>query len=527
MRPSVRFLALLSAAALGLGQRVSAQATERSDAPAHGVLRVTFDPVIMAWDARFTGQGRVGLGAALTGDTVGSAHIPALARLEQDVRTVSGISGFVASLGAGLFAVHEERRTYPITAELGLTARLSVRLMVPIVRVATRTHLTLSAATANVGLNPILTLNGAIATYTAFFQQFKTSLMQLNTNIAQGQYGCGSNPSCAAFDSLKKWQQVYDALYRSAFGEGTLGGAGTPGGVGSPFMPIDTSPAGKAVTNTVDSIQGHFVSQFGVTGFSNTFLLAPNSIPLTPAGVETAILDSASGFGYRTFPFQDRFRYGLGDVQLGAKYRFATGHRYAGAVEALVRLPTGAADSADDWMGLSIGDHLTGLEAALSQELTLGPLWLNVALRGGHRIPGTRVQRVAPFDAVLVPFAATTALEWAPGDYVGLDVAPLLRLAPQIAAGFTAGYYAKRADRYTFSAPGDSATLATRLGLPTSASLLDAETAEHRLRFGVAVSYMGPSLEGGFSIEQTVMGGGATPAGRVYRIVLKSSRRLF
>ena len=517
MRPSVRFLTLLSAAALGLGPRASAQATERTDAPAHGVLRVTFDPVIMAWDARFTDQGRVGLGAALTGDTVGSAHIPALARLEQDVRAVSGIAGFVASLGAGLFAVHEERRTTPITAELGLTRRLSVRLMVPIVRVATRTNLTLSPRTANVGANPLISVGPGV--YTTFFQQFKASLAQLDSNIVHGQYGCAGNPACAARDSLNAWQTVYNALFRSAFG------VGVPGAAGSPFMPVDSSAAGKAIAAEVDSIEGHLVSQFAVGGFASAFQLAPG--PLTPAQVEAVILDSANGFGYRTFPFQDRFRYGFGDVELGAKYRFATGHRYAGAVEALVRLPTGATDSADDWMGLSIGDHLPGLEAALSQELTLGPLWLNVALRGGHRIPGTRVQRVAPFDAVLVPFAATTALQWAPGDYVGLDVAPLLRLAPQLAAGFTAGYYTKRADHYTFSAPGDSVTLATRLGLPTSASLLDAETAEHRLRFGVAVSYLGPSLEGGFSIEQTVMGGGATPAGRVYRIVLKSSRKLF
>jgi hypothetical protein len=519
MRPSVRLLSLLSAAALGLGPRASAQATERTDAPAHGVLRVTFDPVIMAWDARFTDQGRIGLGAALTGDTVGSAHIPALARLEQDVRTVSGISGFVASLGAGLFAVHEERRSYPITAELGLTDRLSVRLMVPIVRVATRTHLTLSARTANVGANPLLSTQGASAAYATFFQQFKASLAQLDSNIVHGQYGCAGNPACAARDSLNSWQTVYNALYRSALG------VGVPGGAGSPFMPLDSSAAGKAITAEVDSIEGHLVSQFAVGGFASAFLLAPDT--LNPAEVEAVILDSATGFGYRRFPFEDRFRYGLGDLELGAKYRFATGHRYAGAVEALVRLPTGATDSADDWMGLSIGDHLTGLEAALSQELTLGPLWLNVALRGGHRIPGTRVQRVAPFDAVLVPFAATTALAWAPGDYVGLDVAPLLRLAPQIAAGFTAGYYTKRADRYTFSSVQDSTTLSTRLGVPTSASVLDLGTAEHWLRLGVAVSYLGPSLEGGFSIEQTVMGGGATPAGRVYRIVLKSSRKLF
>jgi hypothetical protein len=69
--------------------------------------------------------------------------------------------------------------------------------------------------------------------------------------------------------------------------------------------------------------------------------------------------------------------------------------------------------------------------------------------------------------------------------------------------------------------------LAARLGAPTPASVLDAGTAERRLRLGVAVTYVGPVLEGGFSIEQTVSGAGGAPAATVYRIVLRTARRLF
>jgi len=139
------------------------------------------------------------------------------------------------------------------------------------------------------------------------------------------------------------------------------------------------------------------------------------------------------------------------------------------------------------------------------------------------------VRRVAPFGAILVPFAATAALAWDPGDYAGVDVAPLYRLTPRFAAGLTASYWIKQQDRYTFRAAQDSLDLAARLGAPTSAALLDVGTAERRLRFGVAVTYVGPTMEGGFSIEQTVSGGtvGVTPAAPVYRIVLRTSRKLF
>src|SRR5439155_436218 len=104
------------------------------------------------------------------------------------------------------------------------------------------------------------------------------------------------------------------------------------------------------------------------------------------------------------------------------------------------------------------------------------------------------------------PTGATTELQWDPGDYAGVDVAPLVRFAPQFAAGVTAAYWTRQRDRYTFRSTQDSLDLAARLGAPTSAAWLDEGTSEQRLRFGVALTYVGPTVEGGFSIEQTVSG---------------------
>src|SRR2546430_16199742 len=114
----------------------------------------------MTWNDEFTEEGRRRHGFEITGDTVGSRYIPVLGQLEQNVRTVTGdlipviqpqllghgdrvalLPRFVARLGAGLLSVRQERRTYPITAALGVTSRLSVRQTGPIVRVATRSRL--------------------------------------------------------------------------------------------------------------------------------------------------------------------------------------------------------------------------------------------------------------------------------------------------------------------------------------------------------------------------------------------------
>src|SRR6184192_1870913 len=176
---TLRIVLLLVSPALTGGAMLAAQAVERTDVPARGVLRVTFDPRIMTWNDEFTDAGRLKLGAPLTGDTVGGRYIPV-----------------VASLGAGLFNVRQERRTYPTTAELGITKRLSVSLMVPMVRVQTRASLQLSNRGANLGVNPLVVNTlGVRGKDSAFFAQFDSALVRLDQQAA----GWALPPSpCAA-----------------------------------------------------------------------------------------------------------------------------------------------------------------------------------------------------------------------------------------------------------------------------------------------------------------------------------------
>ena len=509
---TLRTALLLTCPALTGGASLVAQAVERTDVPARGVLRVTFDPRIMTWNDQFTDAGRMKLGAALSGDTVGGRYIPVVARLEQNVRVASGLAGFVASLGAGLLSVRQERRTYPIRAELGLSDRLSVSLMVPMVRVSTRASLQLSNRGANLGVNPlVVNALGARGTDSVFFAQFDTALARLD------QQAAGCTGPCAARDSSARWHAVRDALYGSVYGLGQTG---------SPFLPLDTSTAGKAIDSAVARIQQGLSVTFGISGFDTAVALAADTLT-GPVFEQILVSPDPNGFGYATVPFLRNFRYRVGDVELAAKYRLLAGTHCAVAVQALVRLPTGGRDSANDLLRQFVGDHQLDLEGQLIQELSVGPLWLNAAVRAGMQRPGTRVRRVAPWDALLVPAAATADLRWDPGDYVGVDVAPLVRLAPEFAAGFTAGYFSKARDHYAFQSPQDSVALATRLGLPTPASVLDQGTSQRWLRLGFAATYHARNVEGGFSIEQTVSGAGLVPGATVYRLVLRATRKLF
>lgn len=253
-------------------------------------------------------------------------------------------------------------------------------------------------------------------------------------------------------------------------------------------------------------------------------------LPRDSAGGGAALDSLLADTTYAFSPVEDTrqgLRFFPGDAEVAAKVRLTPDSgRYAAAVSAVLRLPTGHLDSPNDLFDLSSGDHQRDLEVRVAQELTLGGrLWLNLAVRAGRQRPGTRERRVGPPDVLLQPHAALTRLAWDPGDYLALDFAPMLRLGRYLGAGPTAGYFTQQRDRYTFLSAADSIALATRLGAPRSAAVLDAGTALRTLRLGWAMSYVGPGVEAGLSVEQTVSGasgGGAVPATTVFRIVLRT-----
>jgi hypothetical protein len=247
--------------------------------------------------------------------------------------------------------------------------------------------------------------------------------------------------------------------------------------------------------------------------------------PAAAARLDTILTDTTYAFE-PVVGTSRRRRFFAGDVEVNAKYRVLESGNYALSGAVVVRLPTGHQDSPNNLFDQSTGDHQTDIELQVAQELTLfDRLWLNALVRAGRQQPGTRERRVGPQSVLLIPHAALATLNWDPGDYLGVDVAPMLRLSKVFGVGFTAGYWTQQRDRYTYRTPQDSSDVATRLGAPVSAAVLDAGTALRWTRLGVAMTYAGSDVEGSLSIEQTVSGsGGLVPVATVFRIVMRTSR---
>jgi hypothetical protein len=287
------------------------------------------------------------------------------------------------------------------------------------------------------------------------------------------------------------------------------------------------SDGAAAVDSQVARIQRELQATYGDSTFGSAFLFPADTID--GASFETALTDSALGFGTR--PFADtppNERFWLGDVEVSARVQAVRTASYVATVGLVWRLGTGHQPGAGDPLALAAGDGQTDLEGELVQELTLWRrLWLNLSLRGTLQRPGERERRVAPSAAFLVRPQLTAPLSWDPGDYVAVDFAPMYRFHPWFAAGVTFGYLTRGEDRHTYRTAQDSIDLATRVGAALPASLLDGGTATQRTRVGITASYVGPVFETGFAAERTISGGaGRVPAAWTFRLVLRAKRKL-
>ncbi len=495
---------------------VAAQAIERTDTPRGGALRITFAPQTQVWEQLYTPGGRQSLGAGLSGDSA-AAFIPSIARLQQDVQALTGLAGYVASLGHELLAVRAERRIMPIGFEYGVTSRLSIGFTVPIVRVNVRAGYRQRPEGANIGL--VSQEQQDSLRYTAFIGNLETAMTQLQSSISSGAYGCPGSPECARASAiLLQGQLLLQAVDSAVFGSG------------SHYLPIAGSDAGLALSAAVSGLQRALVDTFSITAFTGDSLLLPAVATVSASDIASVYASRTNGLGLSPYSGTPRrLRFFTGDVEVTGKYRLIAGATYAAAAQVIVRLPTGHQDSPNDPFDIATGDHQTDLEARFVGELTLWRrIWLNAAIRGGRQMAGERARRVGPADQLFLPATTLAQLRWDPGDYVAVDFAPLYRVSPYFGAGLTVAYYRQQRDQYTFRTPQDSVALATQMGGPVDLSVLEDGTAIRLTRLGFAVTYAGPRLEGGLSVERTISGGGGrVPVATQFRIVMRQTILLF
>lgn len=437
------------------------------------------------------------LGIDFNLDTIGVKQFENLAPLQSGIRSLAGIPDWVASLGKSVVRVRDQIAVTPFALEFGVTSRLSVGALVPLVTATSNVDFRVNPTgfEPTLGFNPSLLNAALLQTNANLLAQFDSAAAQLNRALTS----CAAAPAAPGCSSLNASAANARALIANA--NGFAAGlaqvyGGRNGAAGSPFVPTAGSNAQAAIEARVAA----FRSLYAAFGANAITAGAPvGAAPLTVVDAQRILTDTL--FGVKAQPLATSVTRGIGDIDFIAKFNLfdtfgrdtkrrlsPTGFNWRQSIGGVFRLGTGKLDSPDDFTDLGTGNHQNDVELRSYTDLLWGPhFWVSLVAKYNWQLPDQLVQRVtaAPDQELAAAYRRQTVNRDL-GDIFELEVNPRWALTDNI--GLAAHYYYRRkfSDRYTGSFAvhdlnGQSITL--------DASSLDQETEAREHRFGGGVSY--------------------------------------
>lgn len=347
-------LGLIAIAPLG-AQSGLGHLEDASTAP-RGLLRLRAATIWTRYDSRFTASGQEPLGGFLTADALGSAKLPSLATLESQVASAAA-SPFSLSLGRSRLDATAREEIVPILFEYGVTSRLSVSAMLPVVRKRVHVQLQLDTAggfAANVGPNPHRTSPAAVATNAQVQAEFADAASDLQALLSQ----CATTPALPQCASVNGREAQAAALVAASQQFATDVGAiyGTSATVtGSAFVPMNGSSAQSAIVQRVTGFNTEYQSFLGGNPLTQTPIAAGG-----PAGVADLQRYLTQEQGRDSVVLKEQVS--VGDWELGVKFRAID--RKAATANALglqlvlaggIRFPSGSRQSGTEVADLRSG----------------------------------------------------------------------------------------------------------------------------------------------------------------------------
>ena len=517
--PALR-LAIAASLCIGAGAALAGPLraqTEIAVPVARGTLRFDITPFWLSYDHRF-GLGVPGyadgapvpINLDFQAESLGVKSLPFLRTLQGNIQVAAGLSGFSLNLGHTTTVMNASVRTIPIGLEYGLTSRLAIGVVVPIVRSRVDVNFAVDTTTgkrSNVAFaNP-----DSVA---RFQSQVDAALAALRQQANSGPASLRA-PAQAVLLQL----QPFGYLAHSA------------------LLPLGTSAAGDSLAlhlGRAETAYGNLAAQYASNGVTLPQLTALLTLPdsaTTRDDLERLFSDSLLPLAGDTIG--TIVRTGIGDITAHATYQFADGPRYRGQVLVTTQFPTGGTPYTSSYLDLGTGTHQLAVEGALSNDVLLGSSFLiHAVARIGRARADDIERRVTPPDLPFAAIAQLAMVHRTPGAWFGIEVAPTWVLDDAFSVRLTYSYFNQAQTHYTYVNAADSA----RVGY--SASVLDQETDQRLSRIGGAVTFntMPRYLAGTASLpysltvsyENTVWGrGGLVPRASIFRIQLRAYIRLF
>ena len=434
---------------------------------------------------------------------IGVAQFPGLSASEQGIRSASGLSNFVLSLGRPAISSDISSTTVPMSLELGVTSRLMVGVMVPYVR--TRNHIrpdfNVARSEGNAGINPAVIPGIARTTNTTFRNQLTGASSALRAALDF----CASNPDSGNCPELEANRAAAEALIIESrtfrdqveviYGSDTVQNPAL-------FVPRASSAAQVAIDERASAINALYRSLLGLSPDAADPIAArpfPAQTPLAAGQAQVLFTDPDIRLGIASAPLRSVERSHIGDIEIGAKFLLfdSFGRRDRGrlairtAVGAAFRLGTGQEDNPDDFFDVPTGDGQSDVEVRGAVDVGFARRFVTT-VRGRYtmQLPDRTVARIteSPSDVFAAAYRRQE-VERNLGDILELAVTP--RYAVSEYFGLVAQYLfrGKSEDRHRgrFTIPNEL----TGIGdVELDASRLDEETqaTEQRVGFGFTFS---------------------------------------
>lgn len=461
-----------------------------------GIARLGFAPTWRNFNERYRADGSVEpLGADLDLDTVGVGQLPMLGPLQNELRALTELPDVRVSVGRTRTDLDASILIVPFSAELGIGARLSLGLVVPIVRIRSQVLLSPNPAVSegNIGINPAIDSEDAKNRNEALVLQFEQAVQALRELIAACEDPTNPDPRCPQA-RLPEAAALADAA--DAFAGG-LTNAYNP--ESSLFVPVSNSALDEAIRTRIAEFAGSFAA-FDIMDITSEGPIGATIVSLVD--VRRILTDTL--FGIRALPLGSQVRTSLGDIEIGAKLQLMNtlrsdtvrGSGVRGAVGAVFRLGTGEADDPDDFGDIPSGDGQNDIEGRTYWDIFMGSRFaLSLVGRYVLQLPDREIARIAaPHD----PFPAywrRQEVERDLGDVIDLQVTPRIIVGDFFSVMAQYRVRRKGEDRHT-----GRFNVTDELGDPVTldAAILDTETEqrEDRLSFGLGYSTLASVARG-------------------------------
>jgi hypothetical protein len=428
--------------AMGAGQT---QAWENPFVPG-GKLELGLGTSFTTWTSRFGMRMEDGglieenepLGFDLTDTALKSRLFPG----EEALREALGSQGLDLRLGVNRTHTEAGVIRLPLRVALGITDWLTIGATIPLVRQRMGLDQAPSPDSASAGITPTLNDPGAVD---AFLIQYKQAVLDAQ-GIVEATCGAQGESSPACQEGRTTLDDA-DGLYRALSGMY----------LGSPVFLLDGTSAAALLAERLGGIQSDLRS-LGVAGFSSQAPLATD--PLDDTYRNSMVREPVSGIGILHGEGWGN-RYELGDIEITGDLRLLNLHltneetgsdrlRFVLGAGGLVRLGTGKADHTAEFNDFGTVSGQMDYEARGFADLQLfGILGVMGSYHKGWRSSGSGTPGWL-FAEIPLP-TGSVPVEWEPGGYSRLTLAPRVRLVPGLSVFGEYGSFTRSGDVYTTS----------------------------------------------------------------------------